>query len=308
MKFSKNIKILFLATNVLCTSTYSNTVLANTPPEFKEELGISNKTIDAIKDLPDNLKHLYPEISKTEKQNIIHLDSTYNTRDLGGHQTASGKLTHYNVFLRSDDTNEMTEKDIQRLIDYGVTTVIDMRETSYKQKNPDSFSNNSTVDYHHIDVIERVSSCTNSQNFDMGNDSSIKLLEHTGEKNWQKEVFDIISESSGCVLFHCIGGKDRTGVLAMLLLGLVGVDRQEIIDNYTPSAELVRERPNIHELLNNDVTNNGWDILAKKHISPKYTIEQQIDYVINNYGTFEKYLLECGISQENLDTIKNRFV
>jgi len=94
----------------------------------------------------------------------------------------------------------------------------------------------------------------------------------------------------------------------MLLLGLVGVDKQEIIDNYTPSAELVRERHNIHELLNNDVTNHGWDILAEKHISPKITIENQIDYVIENYGTFEKYLLACDISQETLDTIKNKFV
>ena len=47
-----------------------------------------------------------------------------------------------------------------------------------------------------------------------------------------KETFEILAEAKGCTIFHCTAGKDRTGIIAMLILGLSGVSRKDIIANY----------------------------------------------------------------------------
>ena len=46
-----------------------------------------------------------------------------------------------------------------------------------------------------------------------------------------RRVFEAL-DTDGCALFHCRAGKDRTGVIAMLLLGLAGVSDDDIVADY----------------------------------------------------------------------------
>ena len=51
-----------------------------------------------------------------------------------------------------------------------------------------------------------------------------------------KTLFELIEQAEdGGIVFHCSAGKDRTSVLAMLLLGLIGAERKDIISNYEVS-------------------------------------------------------------------------
>jgi protein-tyrosine phosphatase len=49
---------------------------------------------------------------------------------------------------------------------------------------------------------------------------------------------EIVSAPPGGVLFHCMGGRDRTGLLSMLLLSAVGVDHDAIVDDYLETVRL----------------------------------------------------------------------
>ena len=93
------------------------------------------------------------------------------------------------------------------------------------------------MQYHHIAISE----AHRTSNGDYKG-----YLEYTGEGNIVKQLFDIIANvDDGVVLFHCIGGKDRTGFLSMLLLLLANVDKWTIIENYIVSYDFIKERKKI---------------------------------------------------------------
>lgn len=253
--------------------------------------------------------HVDPLILEREKSKIVKLQTTYNTRDLGGYKTLGGKITKYGVFLRSDDTDELTANDIETLKKYGVKTVLDLRKEVNIIKYPDKLAEISEFNYHHVDVVNNVLSHSADKNVVVGNSSGIQFIQYTGEGNWPKEVFDIIANAEeGCTLFHCVGGKDRTGLFSMLLLGLVDVDAESIVENYIVSYDLIKDRPKIQKIIDKDVKKFGEQIIEEKYLSLPESIICVIDYITENYGTFENYLLICGVSHENLNKIKSKFL
>lgn len=126
-------------------------------------------------------------------------------------------------------------------------------------------------------------------------------IESLTQKDMIKKIFDIISSvEDGSILFHCTNGKDRTGTVAALLLGLNAVTKEDIVNNYSATYELIKN----NESVKKGIEKYGTDVIFKSE--PEY-MKKLVDYVINHYGSFENYLLGCGISQENLDKIKDRF-
>jgi len=116
-----------------------------------------------------------------------------------------------------------------------------------------------------------------------------------------KNIFEVIANAEdGAILFHCSWGRDRTGIIAMFLLGLVHVNKQDIIQNYAITYDLIKDLEYVKQ-----------DVLAlgerKMQTLPEY-IKKAINHIQENYATFENYLLACGISQEDLNKIKARFV
>lgn len=247
-------------------------------------------------------------ILEKEKSKIVKLETTYNTRDLGGYKATDGKITRHGVFLRSDDTDNLTLKDIEKLKAYGVTTVLDLREEPYYLEHPDKLSSIPGINYQNIDIVKIYNAHSTDKETRSDESSARKFLRYTGEGNWVKTAFDIIANTEGCTLFHCFAGKDRTGLVAMLLLGLVGVSDEDIMQNYSVSYDFIKDNPKIKEIIEKDIENFGEAAIGKYHATPPSKIKHGIDYISENYGTTENYLLACGVLRENLDKIKNKFV
>ena len=249
-------------------------------------------------DLPDYVKE--KQAIESERTHIIALDGTSNARDLGGYLTLDGKKTKNGVFIRSDDTDELTDADIEKLLNLGVKVVIDLRHEKAVQAWPDKLANVDGIEYHHIAISEAHRT---------SNGSYKGYLEYTGEGNVVKQLIDIIADvDDGVVLFHCIGGKDRTGFLSMLLLLLANVDAPTIVNNYIVSYDFIKERKKIREIIEQDVERFGVDCLEPLHFSSERKILFLMNYVIDNYGSVENYLAACGVSEQNIGKIKSRFV
>lgn len=249
-------------------------------------------------DLPDYVKE--KRVLESERSHIIALDGTSNARDLGGYLTLDGRKTKSGVFIRSDDTDELTDTDIEKLLSLGVKVVIDLRHEKAAQAWPDKLANVNGIEYHHIAISEAHRA---------SNGSYKGYLEYTGEGNAVKKLLDIIANvDDGAVLFHCIGGKDRTGFLSMLLLLLANVDKQTIINNYIVSYDFIKERKKIREIIEQDVERLGEDCLEALHFSSERKIRSLMNYVIDNYGNVGNYLAACGVSVQNIGKIKSRFV
>lgn len=231
---------------------------------------------------------------------MIKLENVVNIRDLGGYKTFDGKLTKHRIFYRSGNTDKSSKNDIKKLVEvYNVKTVIDLRNDEEIKKSPDKFAEISEVNY--INTPIEYSECL--EEFKSTDRGLAVLYDYIlkEKKRVLKTVFDTIaSANEGSILFHCTLGRDRTAMVAMLLLGLVGVNRNDIIQNYTVSYDLIKDL----DIIKRDLVYYG----KRKTITLPEYIESAIDFIKNDYNTFENYLLDCNVSKNNLIKIKNRFI
>lgn len=239
------------------------------------------------------------EIRKDEMV-TLNLEGTKNTRDLGEYKNSNGKVLKDHLYFRSDNTNNLTDADIQKLKEeHNLKCVIDLRYDSEIASAPDKLSNAPGIKYCNVPLViskEQMKNLING-NVDLGD----LYIEFLTQKDMVKTIFDIIAEvEDGSILFHCVNGKDRTGIVAALLLGLNGVTKEDIVNNYSATYELIKD----NEAVKKGIEKYGTDVIFKSE--PEY-MSKLVDYVINHYGSFENYLLSCGISQENLDKVKDRF-
>ena len=241
------------------------------------------------------------EIRNDEMSSVISLQGTKNTRDLGGYVAENKKITKENVFFRSDNTNKLSESDIQQLKEkHNLKYVIDLRYDSEISSAPDKLNGVEGVIYYNIPLYiprEQMKELIKG-NIDLG-DAYIKSLD---QKDTIKKIFDTFASiSDGSLLFHCTNGKDRTGTVAALLLGLCGVSDDNIINNYSLTYELIKDSKSVKK----GIDKYGTDTIFRS--SPEY-MTKFLKHIKEQYGSAKNYLITCGVSQENIDKIIEKFV
>lgn len=237
--------------------------------------------------------------------NIIELENAYNVREIGGYKTSDGKVIKNNLFLRADCLGNLSQKDIDTLITYGLGSVIDLRSANELEQRPNPFNNYTNIKYINIPFMAD----TNSNNIQdatkimMENPKEmmpmfyINILKNSTQRI--KNAFIFIEENlDKTTLFHCTAGKDRTGVLAMLLLGLCGVSKEDIIANYIVTFENNKKNPNY--------TTIAKELPLGILLSEREYIIPAIEYIENHFNSYYDYLLSTGIDKSTLDNIKNK--
>ena len=66
--------------------------------------------------------------------NLVELEGTHNTRDLGGYETIEGKIVKHGMLFRSDKLKNLTPSDCEKLSNLGIERIIDFRSNEEKQK------------------------------------------------------------------------------------------------------------------------------------------------------------------------------
>ncbi len=236
----------------------------------------------------------------------LPLEGADNVRDLGGYPTANGGQTLFHRFLRSDGLSMLTARDERFLYDYGVRAVIDLRDPSEVANDPDKPIARNVV-HANIPLLEfNIAEMDQPGGFDPASvpmDQMYRMILENYEG--VRACFRFIAEApEGCVLFHCAVGKDRTGVLAMLLLSLAGVDKWDIVANY------VQTRPN---LMRSPMWYAQWedpDLRRWRPIldSAAEVIEKTYDVMDQVHDGVESFLLECGVPDEDVAAVRRRLI
>lgn len=161
----------------------------------------------------------------------LPLDSVWNARDLGGYPTADGGKTASHRFLRSATLHQVTPEDQQALYDYGVRLVVDLRSLLELEDAPNPMKGYRDVVYCNIPLDDEIQAEGLEGHFpDNMGEMYVRLLDHNQDA--MARVLTQLAACQGCALFHCTAGKDRTGVIAMLLLDAAGVDEDTLIADY----------------------------------------------------------------------------
>jgi protein-tyrosine phosphatase len=168
---------------------------------------------------------------------LLQFPGLLNARELGGYPTLDGARTRWRSLLRSDDLVQLTAEGVQALADYGVRTVVDLRWPAEVAARPHPVAlRDRHVRYHGVSLLAgdemEWASLTGACTKEMW---KCAVLEHTRPQ--LKEVLQIIADAAEApLLFHCVAGKDRTGVIAALLLALADVEPDAIAADYAAST------------------------------------------------------------------------
>lgn len=242
---------------------------------------------------------------KNAKLNWVRLpiDSVDNCRELGGYNTQYGEQTKWHAFLRSSELSRLSTEDIAFLKAYGVKTVIDLREDEEIAKQPNPLANEEFCQYHNIPLMARQQTSSHIlesiDKLHMG-DLYVGMLERSDAF---KDVFDVIGDAAeGCVLFHCQAGKDRTGLIAMLLLGIAGVEKKDIVTNYEVTYT------NLESMLRKYAGQSERTYPQEVMYSSPAYISQAYEHIQSNYGSCERYLQAKGVSEETINRVKLRLI
>lgn len=231
----------------------------------------------------------------------LPLKNAYNVRDLGGYACGDDTATKWRAFLRADDLSNLNAEEIQFLIGYGVNCVIDLRSTEECDSQLNPFKNIEGVDYINIpimtNVITDVTKALEEKPQVFLSNFYVELIKNATSPI--KTVFEeIANHIEGCTLFHCAAGKDRTGIIAMLLLGLAGVDIPDTVSNYEITYTYIKQNP----IFKDSTVKYPVDMLMSKH---EY-IEHAINYIMTNYEGIPQYLKHIGLSDEMIAAIQRK--
>jgi protein-tyrosine phosphatase len=223
----------------------------------------------------------------------LPLTGTKNTRDLGGYPVPGG-VTAWGRTFRSDAPINLPPEDIETLKRLDITTHIDLRTQEEVEKWPSSVQSLPGFHYHHVDLCACMQMMPDTEE-----GVAVSYFEMTQQTEPMARIFHIIAKAEGGLLFHCAVGKDRTGVVAAILLMLAGVPRQELLADYILTAAYMREPA--RKLLQSDP-----DI-------PAFIVTPRIEYIetfLNRfegeYQTAERYLASIGIPADEIKFITQR--
>ena len=148
------------------------------------------------------------------------LKSTRNTRAL-----PTGTMR----YIRSDAPLNLTDEEIQWLIDHHITTLVDLRSDEEIDRRPCGLADKEEFQYYHLPVT--------------GGGDTPKSLAHLHtvysqmvDKQMEK-IIDTILNANSNVLYFCTAGKDRTGVVSAVLLRKLGYADEVIIEDYMKSKD-----------------------------------------------------------------------
>ncbi len=215
-----------------------------------------------------------------------------NMRDLGGYPTKNGKETKFGSFIRSNLPRNMSNEEIDRLINMGLSTVIDLRTESEAKRRPNAL-NIRDFDYFNISI---------SGGFpEREEDIPSSYMDMVLNRDKMKLVFEAMINSQGMVLFNCTAGKDRTGVVAMLLLKLAGVYDDDILADYEVSYTYIRDEIRLMHI-------NNPDLPAFFGGSKMENMEKFLNLFNSRFERIEGYFDYLGISSDRTSVLRDKLV
>ncbi len=236
----------------------------------------------------------------------MELTGAKNVRDLGGYQTKEGKVTKFNSLLRADALHLLTDEDCKILYDYGVRCIIDLRSAEEAEREPDKLPKvYSEVEYLHVPIQDHVRANRYSEEFPPSMWELYRWLLDDSKESFRIIFQTIAQYQDACVMFHCSGGKDRTGTIAMLLLKLAGVDDATIIGDYAVTQEYMKEA----------FPRQVADLEARGLIVPYYVMEsppenmvKTLQYLEEKYNTIEEYFQAVGFNEDEVAVLRAKLI
>jgi protein tyrosine/serine phosphatase len=248
----------------------------------------------------------------THSERWIELEGADNTRDLGGLAVADGGRTRFRRLLRAGTLQDLTPDDVAYLTeDLGVGTVVDLRLTDEAAREGSALSGIPVVRYFSLPL----SSAGNVPSDIVADGAEMDIVGHYvallegSAANIVTAARIFAEDMSGPAIFHCAAGKDRTGVLAAVVLDAVGVSREAIIADYALTGQRMKQ---IAARLLRLATYRDMRALSRG-IKGAATADEEsmagfLDELHSRYGSGAEYLTAHGMTSTELAALRAAIV
>ena len=236
----------------------------------------------------------------------LDIDGTYNVRDLGGYKTLDNRVTRWGLLFRADKLTRVTEDGHNELQKRGIQTIIDLRYTPEVENEPNVYCKSREIRYLRLPLYELSGESALPRVPDDLADLYQMILDYR-----QQRIAEIIGvlmvENNQPAIFHCTAGKDRTGIIAALLLGAAGVSDADIVNDYALSAQYLHI---LFDELRMQARHNGYDSdwYNRLLICEPATMATTLNHIQRCYGGIVTYMLRAGISETQIVNFTRDFV
>ena len=240
-------------------------------------------------------------------------DGCLNVRDLGGHQTEDGGETRFGAVVRADSVSQLSEAGWKALTAYGVRTVLDLRGEHERDDDPPGdlpvevlhipFMEASEAEWEEIAEEIEGAAAAAPDAATSTRDVYLIFLERFGA-NVAAALKAVAHAPDGGVVVHCVGGKDRTGLLVAFLLHLAGVPDEEVAADYALSEERLRPRHEAwFEAADSEEELERLRRIAQTPAESMLGVFRELERC---HGSVDGYLRSTGLSEEELERLRAR--
>ncbi|MBO0893762.1 MAG: tyrosine-protein phosphatase [Acidimicrobiales bacterium] len=241
-------------------------------------------------------------------------ETCFNFRDLGGHEGLGGRRVRRGVVYRSDSLHRVTGPDLELVRTFGVRTVLDLRTTG-ELTRWGRFPLADELAWQHLPLFEEEAIPFELARPDDPEPPAIIA------RGWGyvaiaaagtapvSATLRAIAEGEHAVVFHCSAGKDRTGIVAALLLSVLGVRDEAIVADYERSdgsveAWLRWAKDRAPEEADRFVASTpSWVMRA-----PAPLMQGFLEGMRQTYGSIEGYLAGIGVDEAMVGTLRERLL
>jgi hypothetical protein len=209
--------------------------------------------------------------------------------------------------FRSDALHQLTDADVARLRDeIGLATVVDLRSTAELRADGDGPLRREGIAHHHLPLFdgeairaeERPAMVTLADRYWL-------LAEFAKAKI--ASVLTTLAASGGPAVYHCAAGKDRTGVISAVLLGVLGVPDEVIVADYAATKE------NLDAIIERLMATRSYESVLSN--LPPDTLHAEAETMVAflervraEYGGMPRYAEAAGVPANALEALKNGLV
>ena len=246
----------------------------------------------------------------TDPRRTIVLEGAHNVRDLGGYRIGDGRTIAWRRLLRGDGLQGLTADDLAVLTPLRLRTVIDLRRDEEIAERGAFPVERLPVDLVHLPVVDSTWMSVAIPDFSTNDDPEVAFLTWAyadmlaeGGPRFGAALRHLARPGALPAIFHCAAGKDRTGVLAALLLAALGVDDEIVVADYGLTAAGISRMRQWYATNQPEIAQRMAEVPSMFFAARPEAMQHTLDAVRATHGSIRGYLATLGVDTATLDTL-----
>ena len=239
---------------------------------------------------------------------LVQMEQVHNFRDLGGYPTASGATTKWRTLFRADGLHRLrAAADIEIVQTFGLKSVIDLRTKREQQEQGIFPLDEIEVDFHHVSIVD--ATWSDSKETPQIEDPVEFLvwghrdLLEIGSEKFALAMKILSDQGNVPAVFHCAAGKDRTGVLAALILSTVGVPDNIICADYGLTQRSIEKTISWAKLHYPEMATRWTEINPVYLAAEPQAMQVILDDLVSAHGSVINYVRSLGVSNSEIESL-----